>query len=134
MKQNVSLRGIAKEVSTIYVNRRTYHVFTLQGAEDGSHKVYVRHEDTECDIEDGCHLWVAGFETESGIVIATSVDEWGRICDHCGTWHTEGYYSENTGMYFCSDECLKAKYTQEEIDEEIIDDDGNGYLYWTEWD
>ena len=140
MDTTISLRGIATDVSTIYVNRRQYHTFLLNCAEKGIYRIYVRHEDTECDIEDEGHYSANGLEITNGFVIATSVDEWGRICDVCGKWHTEGYWvCEND--YACSEECAISLYNGNEdafredlalLDNPETADDA--YTYWTEWD
>lgn len=119
-------------VCTSYTRVKDLWHITIKDKQ-GEHIVVASDMQVNCDIECDGHYFVLG-ETIGSIVLGTCVEEWGRICDHCGKWHAEGYYSENTGMYFCSEECLKAEYTQEEIDEEIIDEDGNGYLYWTEWE
>lgn len=139
MEKTISLRGIASGVSTLYINRRTYHAFTLNCAEMGIYKVYVRHEDTEWDIEDNGHYWASGMEIADGLMIATSVDRWGRVCDTCGKWHTEGYYL--AGEYACSEECAIALYDGDAdvfnadlalLDNPATADDAE--VYWTEWD
>ena len=135
MKKTIELWGIAsdcRECAKIDNLVKNYK-FTITTEDGTKYNAFAIEPNMCCDIEDGKHIYAKGV-VKDGVFVAGYVDRWGRICDHCGKWHTEGYYSENTGMYFCSDECLKAEYTQEEIDEELIDDDGNGYLYWTEWE
>lgn len=140
MEKTISLRGIASGVSTLYINRRTYHAFTLNCAEMGIYKVYVRHEDTEWDIEDDGHYWASGMEIADGLMIATSVDRWGRYCDVCGKWHTEGYYVGEYN-YACSEECAVDLYHGDwnafKADLALLDDPDtcdNAPTYWTEWD
>ena len=97
--------------------------------------ILVHDSKVDADIECGKHLYARGnqlCEGESGhkpFIFANCVDRWGRYCSHCGQHHEEGYYSENTGIYACSDECLNAMYTQEEIEEERAFE----WLFWTEW-
>lgn len=55
-----------------------------------------------------------------------------RVCSHCGKYMNEGYCIENGLEYYCSDECLHKRYTEEEYNE--LYDDGNGDSYWTEWE
>lgn len=151
MEKTISLRGIATDVSTIYINRRTYHTFLLSCAEKGIYRIHVRDEDTEWDIEDGGHYCACGMEITDGvlacgkkiadgIMIATSVDRWGRICDVCGKWHTEGYWIEEN-HYACSDGCALTFYGGDtnafKADLALLDDPAtadDAYTYWTEWD
>ena len=53
-----------------------------------------------------------------------------RICTVCGKAIQEGYITENY-EYFCSDECLHTKYSEEEWTEMYTDDGDN---YWTSWE
>lgn len=140
MEKTIDLRGMAREVSTLYINRRTYYAFTLNCAEKGVYKVYVRREDTEWDIEEDGHYSASGMEIADGIVIATSVDRWGRICDVCGKWHTEGYHIGECN-YACSEECALHYYGGDknafEEDLALLDDPAtadDADTYWTEWD
>lgn len=140
MEKTIRLRGIATDVSTLHINRRTYHTFLLNCAEDGIYRIYVRHEDAEWDIEDEGHYCACGMEIVNGIVIATSVDRWGRICDVCGKWHTEGYWIDEI-HYACSDNCAISLYSGNEdefrADLALLDNPDtadDAYTYWTEWD
>lgn len=54
----------------------------------------------------------------------------GRSCCKCGKCMNEGFCLYDGAEYYCSDECLASKYTDEEYD--AIYDAGNGY--WTEWE
>lgn len=119
-------------VCTSYERAKDLWSITLKD-EDGKEFTYVISDmQVNCDVELGRHYFAIGEQCKASI-LGTCMEEWGRYCDHCGKHHEEGYYSENTGMYFCSEECLRAEYTQEEIDAEMVDEDGNGDLYWTEW-
>ena len=137
---SIELRGIATEVSTIYINRRTYHTFVLNCAERGVYRGYVRHEDTEYDVEDSGHYCACGMEVSEGVIMATSVDRWGRICDVCGKWHAEGYWVGESG-YACSEECAISLYNGDadafHADLALLDDPetaDDAVTYWTEWD
>ena len=105
----------------------------------GIYRIYVRHEDTEWDVEDDGHYCACGMEIANGIMIATSVDRWGRICDVCGKWHTEGYYVD--GDYACSEDCAVQLYRGDwnafKADLALLDDPAtadDAEVYWTEWD
>ena len=130
--------GICKFVNTgLAIGNTEGEILINLETEDGqNYWITANDKDVHDDIVVGRHYYASGEENTiaSGLIQADYVDQWGRYCDHCGAHMSEGYYSENTCMYFCSDECLRAEYTQEEIDEEMIDEDGNGYLYWTEWE
>lgn len=52
-----------------------------------------------------------------------------RQCDVCGKGMSEGYVIHDS-EYYCSDECLAEKYSDEEYDEIYDLDEG----YWTEWE
>lgn len=54
-----------------------------------------------------------------------------RVCSECGEVMTEGYVIGGTLEYYCSDECLHKRYTEEEWKEMYTDDGDN---YWTSWE
>lgn len=97
------------------------------------------------DMEDGDHfsahgLVVAEENMTMGVMIATYVDRWGRICDVCGKWHTEGYHIGECN-YACSEECALTYYGRDkkafEDDLALLDDPATeeyADTYWTEWD
>ena len=136
----LELKGIASEVSTYNVNRRVYYSFTLTTESGEVYKVFNRYEDAEWDIEDGGHYYISGIEVSKGTILAVTVDRWGRVCDVCGQWHTEGYWvGEND--YACSEECAIELYggNEEEFraDLAMLDDPemrDMACTYWTEWD
>ena len=142
METTIRLRGVVSSVSTIYVNRREYRTFLLNDYDDkGKYRVYVRYEDMDyTEMEDGDHFSASGFEVADGVLIATSVDRWGRICDVCGGWHCEGYYVGETN-YACSEKCALHYYggDKEAFEEDLAkldDPDLADYAdtYWTTWD
>lgn len=55
-----------------------------------------------------------------------------RKCSKCNKPMKEGYVIADGEEYYCSDECLYSKYSEEEYLE--LYDDGNGDSYWTEWE
>lgn len=63
-----------------------------------------------------------------------NMKKFARKCDHCGKVFNEWYHIDNWyDEYFCSDECLKAEHTEEEIKSfEIWEDRSESY--WTEWE
>lgn len=54
-----------------------------------------------------------------------------RQCSACGHLMDEGYICEGNYTYYCSDECRRTVFTDEEWEEAY--DDGNGCCYWTTW-
>ena len=136
----LELKGIASEVSTYNVNRRVYYNFTLTTESGEVYKVFNRYEDAEWDIEDGGHYYISGIEVSKGTILAITVDRWGRVCDVCGQWHTEGYWVGEED-YACSEECAIKLYggNEEEFraDLAMLDDPemrDMACTYWTEWD
>ena len=55
-----------------------------------------------------------------------------RVCSECKEKMNEGYCIDAGLEYYCSDECLRKHYTEEEYLE--MYDEGNGDSYWTEWE
>ena len=55
-----------------------------------------------------------------------------RVCTTCEKGMDEGYLDEGAGEYFCSEECLYVDgYTPEQYEKDY--DDGNGFIFWTDW-
>lgn len=88
-------------------------------------------------VENG-HCYASGVKALGGI-IADEVDRWGRYCDVCGKWHTEGYYVGEYN-YACSEECAVALYGGDwnafKADLALLDDPETcdyAPTYWTEW-
>ncbi len=54
-----------------------------------------------------------------------------RICDVCQEEMIQGYCVEGGLEYYCSEECLHTKYTDEEW-AEMYEEGGD--TYWTQWD
>lgn len=141
METTIRLRGVVSAVSTIYVNRREYRTFLLNDEDKGTFRVYVRHDEFDyLDMEDGDHFSASGFEVADGVLVATSVDRWGRICDVCGSWHLEGYYVGEAN-YACSEKCALHYYDGDtkafEEDLAMLDDPDladSADTYWTSWD
>lgn len=141
METTISLRGVVSAVSTIYVNRREYRTFLLNDDENGTYRVYVRYEDMDyTDMEDGDHFSANGLVVADGIMIATSVDRWGRVCDVCGKWHAEGYWIGEVN-YACSEDCALRYYGGDkeafEADLALLNDPesaDSADTYWTSWD
>lgn len=52
-----------------------------------------------------------------------------RKCDKCNKGMYEGFIIEDTYEYFCTIECLKDTYTEEESDR-MLDE---GSMYYTDW-
>jgi hypothetical protein len=61
------------------------------------------------------------------------ITKYARKCSKCGKGMNEGYLVEGGFEYACSDECFFVDgYTREQF--EIDYDDGNGDVFYTEWD
>lgn len=54
------------------------------------------------------------------------------ICSECHKKMMAGYCIEGGDKYYCSDECLHKRYTEQEYLK--LYDNGDGDSYWTEWD
>lgn len=125
-------------VCTSYTRVKDLWHITLRD-ENGEYIVVVSDMQVNCDIECESHYFVLG-ETIGSIVLGTCVEEWGRICDHCGKWHTEGYFVGEY-EYACSKECAIALYNGNEdafyADLAMLDDpetEDDAVTYWTEWE
>lgn len=55
-----------------------------------------------------------------------------RVCSVCGKVMNKGYVVDSGMEYYCSDECLLTKYTNDEWNE--MYDNGNSDSYYTEWE
>ena len=140
MEKTITIKGIASDIIAEAYCPHT-HTFTLT-AGDKTYKVYARDIDCKWDLNDGEHYTVSGLmiSDELMLVIATNVDRWGRICDVCGKWHTEGYYV-GEDEYACSEECAIKLYGGNEAafreDLALLDDEETAdaaVTYWTEWE
>lgn len=54
-----------------------------------------------------------------------------KVCQHCGKLITEGYEDEDDYSFFCSKECAVAEVGQEYFDKMLVDEYGNGSIFWT---
>lgn len=52
-----------------------------------------------------------------------------RVCSHCGKLMSDGYIFYDGEAYYCSDECLRQHFSEEEYIQAFNEDDA----YWTEW-
>lgn len=91
------------------------------------------------DLAENGHYYASGVKALGGI-IADEVDRWGRYCDVCGKWMTEGYYVLECS-YACSEECAVDLYRGDwnafKADLALLDDSetcDNAPTYWTEWE
>lgn len=51
-----------------------------------------------------------------------------RTCHICGKTITEGYFCEDDGTWYCSDECLHVEVSEEKYDKYYEE----GVMFWTE--
>lgn len=142
----VKLYGVMENVKEHEVTRRFFSTFTIK-TDNGSYDVIVRTKDvlsqtdiTYCDLEDGKKFYVRGIEVSEGVVMAIEVELWGRYCEVCGKWHTEGYWVGEC-EYACSEECAIKLYGGDEAafraDLALLDDEAtadSATTYWTEWE
>lgn len=140
MGKTITIKGIASDIIAEAYCPNT-HTFTLT-AGDKTYKVYARDIDCKWDLNDGEHYTVSGIVISDDLMlmIATNVDRWGRICDVCGKWHTEGYYV-GEDEYACSEECAIKLYGGNEtafrLDLSLLDNEETAdaaVTYWTEWE
>lgn len=52
-----------------------------------------------------------------------------RYCDKCANQMIDGFVIADGFEYYCSDECLHSKYSEEEYNEMYENDEA----YWTDW-
>jgi hypothetical protein len=138
MKKSIELYGWVKDITTHEFEVTKKHTFTLV-TENGAEFFVQALDNNLCyDLNTEDYFYVRGVEDEFGIV-AGYVDRWGRICEHCGKHHFEGYYV-NDYHYACSEECAIALCgSEEEFRDSIwLDEDGelaeDSPTYWTEWE
>ena len=55
-----------------------------------------------------------------------------RFCDNCRRYITRGYVIENGMEYYCCDDCLHTRYSDDEYLK--MYNDGEGDSYYTEWE
>lgn len=65
-------------------------------------------------------------------IVDEGVEEDERRCNSCNKRMSEGYCISGGEEYYCSDDCLHEKYTEEQWIE--LYDDGNSDSYWTTWE
>jgi hypothetical protein len=58
-------------------------------------------------------------------------EKFARKCSACGAGMNEGYIIWDGSYYFCSDDCLHTKFTQEEYLE--MYNNGDNDTFWTDW-
>lgn len=140
MKKEIELYGIAERLHfmTNWANGKGKWILRLITEDEGEPLVIVDDENDHFGLEDGerAHIYVSGYEVDEGVVVADFIDQWGRICSHCGKHHEEGYWIGEY-EYACSDECAIAIMGgKEQFDEAMneYDDDANyNPICWVEW-
>jgi hypothetical protein len=138
MKKSIELYGWVKDITTHEFEVTKKHTFTLVTENGAEFFVQVLDNNLCYDLNTEDYFYVRGVEDEFGIV-AGYVDRWGRICEHCGKHHFEGYYV-NDYHYACSEECAIALCgSEQEFRDSIwVDEDGelaeDSPTYWTEWE
>lgn len=139
MKKNIELYGEVIKTESIHAHTQLVYVKETKTGIDWE----VICDDLRCDadLEAGLHVHVKGEKAliaKYGIY-ANSIDEWGRICTHCGKHVTSGY--QVGGDYACSQMCAIALYDGDEdafrADLALLDDPetaDDAPTYWTEWE
>lgn len=136
--------GFCCDTATTLYEGNICESFRLSGERNGNDNVVIivpKNARVYEDIVNGNNLCVIGQMNDKGAMIANIIEEWGRICTHCGKHITEGYYLENLGTYACSEECAIAQYDNNEQafrDSIWLDDEGeladDSPTFWTEWE
>ena len=136
----IEIRGEISNILDKTTCRREYSSFTLTTEEGKTYEVLTKDRDMEYYLEDNHRYWVQGFEIAEGKVVAIQGDRWGRYCDVCGKWHTEGYWVGEC-HYACSEECALTFYggdkAEFEADLALLDNPETADYadtYWTEWE
>ena len=55
-----------------------------------------------------------------------------RFCTCCGKIMQQGYYVEEGWQYYCTEDCLKQSFTEKEILDFKMGEEGSEN-YWTSW-
>lgn len=121
------------------INGRDYLLIIKEWKTGKEWEVVVNDKVLFEDLVEGNHYYARGVKCLGGI-IADEVERWGRYCDVCGKWHTEGYYVGEY-EYACSEDCAIALYNGDanafRADLALLDDPetaDNAPTYWTEWE
>lgn len=81
------------------------------------------------------HIYVSAQE-KNGRLVATYMEQWGRICCHCGKHHEEGYWIDEY-QYACSEACaislMGGKENFDKAMDEYDDDADYNPICWVEW-
>lgn len=137
MKERITIYGILESFKEI--TSEAYLLVIKEYGSDKEWQVVVNRWNVFEDLQLFHHYYASGVKALNGI-IADEVDRWGRYCDVCGKWHTEGYYVfENN--YACSENCAVDLYHGDwnafKADLALLDDPetcDNAPTYWTEWE
>lgn len=137
--KEIELYGVAERIMfyTNWANGKGTWILRLI-TDETEWLVIVPEENDHYGLEDGegAHLYVSGFEIAEGVFTAKHIDQWGRICSHCGKHHEEGFWIHEH-EYACSDECAIAILGGKEAFDEAMneyDDDANyNPICWVEW-
>jgi hypothetical protein len=137
MNERITIYGTLKSFEQISPEDYLLVIKEWQSGEEC--EVVARKYEIYEDLVENRHYYASGVKVLNGI-IADEVDRWGRYCDVCGKWHTEGYYVGEY-EYACSEDCAIALYNGDanafRADLALLDDPetcDNAPTYWTEWD
>ena len=117
-----------------------FETFVITTDSNETYKVVAKNESLNCVTENNKKFYVNGEMMSDGIINAINVEYWGRYCDVCGKWITEGYIVGET-EYACSEDCAitlySGDYEQFYKDLELLEDEftaNDAETYWTEWE
>lgn len=137
MKERITIYGILKSYEQISPEDYLLVIKEWNTAKEWE-VVASKYQVYEDLVENG-HYYASGVKALGGI-IADEVDRWGRYCDVCGKWMTEGYYVLESS-YACSEECAVDLYRGDwnafKADLALLDFPetcDNAPTYWTEWE
>lgn len=135
MGKTIEIYGVLTAIQPIYED---FYCTIKEEGTDKEFNVFIPQENLLWDLEKDGHYYIKG-EISLDVVNADYADRWGRYCDICCKWHTEGYYVY--GDYACSEECAIALYNGDadvfKADLALLDNPAtadDAEVYWTEWD
>ena len=86
------------------------------------------------EASDICEKLLKGNKSQREEIISRCELESIRVCSVCGALMYEGYLHEDWCETYCSKECAIKDMGEKDFNESLVDEDGNGPLFWTAWE
>lgn len=86
------------------------------------------------EASDICEKLLKGNKSQREEIISKCELDSIRACSVCGALMFEGYLHEGSSVTYCSKECAIKDMGEDEFNEDLVDEDGNGPLFWTAWE